>query len=279
ETATTWTVGAVFEPMYNLSFTVDYFNIKVEDAITTPTVNDLVGGCYDAPSADNPFCSLILRSATTGGLDGSPNEVPGLLLSLSNLGTIKTDGIDVSMRYRTSLTDNIGFRFSTDGTWTNRNEFQATPTSVNRECVSYYSVNCGSIQPEFVFNTRATFSFYDELDVSLLWRYLDGVEFEPLQRAESGDAFVGTLPDSAGPVAGQDVDFNTIGAESYFDLSLRWLATENFEFVFTVQNLLDNKPTIVGSDIGSTAYNSGNIYPSTYDALGRRYAAAVKLRF
>ncbi|MEP0561828.1 MAG: TonB-dependent receptor [Qipengyuania citrea] len=279
ETATTWTVGAVFEPMYNLSFTIDYFNIKVEDAITTPTVNDLVGGCYDAPSASNPFCSLILRSATTGGLDGSPNEVPGLLLSLSNLGTIKTDGIDVSMRYRTSLTDDIGFRFSTDGTWTNRNEFQATPTSVNRECVSYYSVNCGSIQPEFVFNTRATFSFYDELDVSLLWRYLDGVEYEPLQRAESGDAFVGVLDESAGPVAGQEVDFNTIGAESYFDLSLRWAAAENFEFVVTVQNLLDNKPTIVGSDIGSTAYNSGNIYPSTYDALGRRYAAAVKLRF
>ncbi|HCY03506.1 MAG TPA: hypothetical protein DHU71_12340 [Erythrobacter sp.] len=130
-----------------------------------------------------------------------------------------------------------------------------------------------------MFNTRATFSFYDEVDVSLLWRYLDGVEFEPLQRAESGDAFVGTLPEGTGPVAGQEVDFNTIPAESYFDLSLRWLATENFEFVFTVQNLLDNKPTIVGSDIGSTAYNSGNIYPSTYDALGRRYAAAVKLRF
>ena len=118
--------------------------------------------------------------------------------------------------------------------------------------MSYYSVNCGSIQPEFVFNTRATFSFYDEVDVSLLWRYLDGVEFEPLQRAESGDAFVGTLPEGTGPVAGQEVDFNTISAESYFDLSLRWLATENFEFVFTVQNLLDNKPTIVGSDIGST---------------------------
>ena len=43
--------------------------------------------------------------------------------------------------------------------------------------------------------------------------------------------------------------------------------------------VFDNNPTIVGSDIGSTAFNSGNIYPSTYDALGRRYAAAVKLRF
>ena len=279
ETATTWTIGAVIEPLYNLSLTVDYWNIKVEDAITSPTVDDIVGGCYNAPSASNPFCSLIVRSATTGGIDGSPNEVPGLLLNLSNLGTIKTDGIDVSLRYRTDLTDTIGFRFSTDGTWTNRNKFKATPTSIDRECVSYYSVNCGSIQPEFVVNTRATLSFFDELDLSLAWRYLSGVEYEPLQRAQTGDAFIGTLPDGVGPVVGQDVNFNEIGAEHYFDLSARWAATENFEFVFTVQNLLDNQPTIVGSDIGSTAFNSGNIYPSTYDALGRRYAAAVKLRF
>ena len=67
-----------------------------------------------------------------------------------------------------------------------------------------YSVNCGSIQPEFVFNTRATFSFFDQVDVSLLWRYIDGVEFEPRQREQSGDAFSGTLPDSLGPI-GQEV--------------------------------------------------------------------------
>ncbi|MDG5749073.1 TonB-dependent receptor [Qipengyuania sp. XHP0207] len=279
ETATTWTVGAIIEPLYNLSLTVDYWNIKIEDAITSPTVNDIVGGCYDNPSASNPICSQILRSATTGGLDGSPDEVPGLQLASSNLGLIKTDGIDVSLRYRTSLTDNIGFRFATDGTWVNSNTFQATPTSVNRECVSYYSVNCPSIQPEFVFNTRATFSFFDQVDLSVLWRYLSATEFEPLQRAESGDAFVGELDPSAGPVAGQEVDFNNIPAENYFDLSARFAASDNLELVLTVQNLFDNKPTIVGSDIGSTAYNSGNIYPSTYDALGRRYAAAVKLRF
>ncbi|MBX7535566.1 TonB-dependent receptor [Qipengyuania sp. GH1] len=279
ETATTWTVGAVIEPLYNLSLTVDYWNIEIEDAITSPTVDDLVGGCYNNPTAGNAICNQIIRSATTGGLDGSPDEVPGLLLGSSNLGTIKTDGIDVSLRYRTSLTDTIGLRFSTDGTWVNRNKFQATPTSVDRECVSYYSVNCGSIQPEFVFNTRATVSFFDEVDLSLLWRYLSSTEFEPLQREQSGDAFIGTLDDSTGPLEGREVDFNNIDAENYFDLSARWMATDNFEFIFTVQNLFDNQPTVVGSDIGSTAYNSGNIYPSTYDALGRRYAAAVKLRF
>ncbi len=279
ETATTWTIGAIIEPIYNLSLTIDYFNIKIEDAITSPAVDDIVGGCYGSPSASNPFCSLIVRSAFTGGLDGSPNEVPGLLLNLSNLGTIKTDGIDVSLRYRTGLTDNIGFRFATDGTWTNKNEFEAVPGNGFRDCVGFYSVNCGSIQPEFVFNTRATFSFFDQVDLSLLWRYIDAVEFEPRQREQSGDAFIGTLPDSLGPIGGREVNFNEIGAEHYFDLSTRFIASDNLEFVFTIQNLLDNQPTVVGSDIGSTAFNSGNIYPSTYDALGRRYAAAVKLRF
>lgn len=272
EDATTWTIGVIIEPINNLSLTVDYFNIEITDAISSPAVGDVVNGCYAAPSPDTQPCQLISRNPTTGGLDGAPNEARGLLLNLDNLGTIKTDGIDVSLRYRTDITDSIGFRFAVDGTWTNENTFNG------RDCVGFYSVNCTSIQPEFVVNTRATFSFFDQVDLSLLWRYLDAVEYEPAERA-SGDAFVGTLPAGAGPLAGREVDFNRIPAENYFDLSARFKASENFEFVFTVQNLLDNEPTVVGSDIGSTAFNSGNIYPSTYDALGRRYAAAVKLRF
>ncbi|MBX7496697.1 TonB-dependent receptor [Qipengyuania sp. 6B39] len=297
ETATTWTVGAIVEPFNGLSLTVDYFNIKIEDAITSPAVGDVVDGCYSSPSPDNPNCVLISRNPFTGGLDGSPNETRGLLLNLSNLGTIKTDGIDVSLRYRTDLTDNIGFRFATDGTWTNKNEFESSPGAGFRDCVGFYSVNCGSIQPEFVFNTRATFSFWDQVDVSLLWRYLDGVQYEPRQLQSEFDAADAANRDDNGdllPVADQDCpdfagadpgfcvvnpEYRTIPAEHYFDLSLRWAATDNFEFVFTIQNLLDNKPKLVGSDLGSTAFNSGNIYPSTYDALGRRYAAAVKLRF
>ena len=47
----------------------------------------------------------------------------------------------------------------------------------------------------------------------------------------------------------------------------------------TVQNLLDKKPPIVGNTIGSTTYNSGNTFPSSYDALGRRYAVSAKLKF
>ena len=292
ETATTWTIGAVIEPLYNLSLTVDYWNIKVEDAITSPAVGDVIDGCYNAPSVDNLFCQLISRNPNTGGLDGSPDETLGLLLDLSNRGTIKADGIDVSLRYRTGLTDNIGFRFATDGTWNNRSEFEATPGSGFRDCIGFYSVNCGtgggfepgSIQPEFVFNTRATLSFFDQIDLSVLWRYIDGVQYEPRQLAAEFRAAAADpdCPDFEGADPGGcvvDPEFRSIPAENYFDLSARWMATDNFEFIFTIQNLFDNKPKVVGSDLGATAFNSGNIYPSTYDALGRRYAAAVKLRF
>ena len=73
--------------------------------------------------------------------------------------------------------------------------------------------------------------------------------------------------------------FRKIKAENYFDLTLRFNVSDNLTVAASVQNLLDNKPKIVGNTIGSTTYNSGNVYPSTYDALGRRYAVSAKLKF
>ena len=76
-----------------------------------------------------------------------------------------------------------------------------------------------------------------------------------------------------------DPAFRSIPAEHYFDLTARFNATDNMTFTFTVQNLFDNQPKVVGNSIGSTTFNSGNIFPATYDSLGRRYAVSAKLKF
>lgn len=281
EEAKTWTVGLLVQPvsMPNLTVSIDYFNLKLDGAIGTPGIGDVIDGCYSTGNLDfgsNPFCQLIERNPTTGGLDGAPNEVRGLLLNLTNLGRIATDGIDLSVRYSTDITSSIGLSLAFDGTWTNENRFQAIagdPNSPFRDCVGFYSVNCGSIQPEFTFNQRTSLIFDDMATLSLRWRYLSGVEQEPLDILSQGPGFVGNSP-----VFGE-VDFTQIPAESYFDLSAQFDVMENLVFTLTVTNLLDNQPTIVGSTIGSTAFNSGNVFPSTYDALGRRYAAALRLNF
>ena len=277
EKAETWTLGAIFQPeaIPGFSISVDYFNISLTDAVSSPTVDDVLSACFDAPSATNPFCGseFISRSAFTGGLDGSPNEVRGLILQSSNLGLIATDGIDVSVRYATDITDSIGLNLSFDGTWTNSNTFQASPTGVNRECISFYSVNCGSLQPEFSFNQRTTVSFDDDFSLSLRWRYLSKFEQEPLDVIAQGPAFIGNSP-----LFGE-VDFTKIPSESYFDLTGQWDVAENLVVTLTVQNLFNNQPAIVGSDIGSTAFNSGNVFPSSFDTLGRRYGLSAKIRF
>ncbi len=276
EDAETWTVGVAFQPDFvpGLSVTIDYFNILVTDAISAPTPGDSIAACFNAPSGTNPFCQqeFISRSPFTGGLDGDPSTTPGLILQQSNLGRIATDGIDVSIRYGTELTNDIDLNMSFDGTWTNKNLFQATPTSINRECVGFYSVNCNP-QSEFAFSQRTSLTFQEDYTLSLRWRYLSGVEQEPQDIIDNGEAFIGDSP-----LFG-NVDFTEIGAEHYFDLTFQWDVSENVLFTLTAQNLFDNQPTVVGSNIGSTAFNSGNIYPSSYDALGRRYGASVKFSF
>lgn len=269
EKSNSWGVGVTLQPaaVPRLSLTVDYYNIKITGAITQPTPDDAIQACFaniTAASATDPACTGIRRDPGTGALFGEAAVAPGLPLTYSNLGRLATDGIDVQLNY----SKDIGFStwsLSAIGNWTNKSTFQSAPGSLNRDCVGLYSVNCASIQPEFSWSVRNTLAF-DSFDLSLLWRYIDGVKYE------DGDAFVGTLN-------GKEVDFNTIPAEHYFDFTGRFHASDEVTITMTVQNLFDNQPKVVGNTIGSTSYNSGNVYPSTYDALGRRYTVAAKLRF
>ena len=296
---------------------IDYYNIRVKDVIGSALPGDAIGACFNnlsSASASDPDCLVIRRNPITGGLDGDPATTPGLFLATTNLGELFTDGVDLIANYRTD----VGFgdlALSFVGNWTNNSEYNANVAAEDsffRECAGYYSVNCsftGSIQPKLQFSQRTTLTM-GKVDLSLLWRWIDAVKFEPRQLNDDADAadaanrFAdGTLkpihPNAAngggfGNAAFQQCpefetadfygcmvveEFRKIPSEHYFDLTARFNATDNMTFTFTVQNLLDNKPKIVGNSIGSTLFNSGNTYPSTYDALGRRYAVSAKLKF
>ncbi|MEA3051753.1 MAG: iron complex outerrane recepter protein [Sphingomonadales bacterium] len=315
ETADSYTVGLVFQPEFvrGLSITVDYYHIRIKDAISQPTGGDLIQNCFGgnnapgvtATSATDPNCLLFRRDPVLGTLSGDTATTGGMVFPVSNSGFILTDGIDVGVNFRRDL----GFaklNWSFQGNWTNRSLFQATvagsvippgfpgaggsvPASAVRECVGFYSTNCGSpgsagpnsapgsLQPEFSWNQRTTLTFGD-IDLSLLWRHISKME------AEAGVvAFAGTLPGRptaiVGVLDGTQVDFGHIKARDYFDFAVRFGVSENFDLTMTVMNLLDKDPPIVGSTIGSTSFNSGNTYPSTYDALGRRFAIGGRLKF
>ena len=294
EVANTWTVGAVLQPRFIPGFTasIDYYHIKVNGAVSSPTPDDIIKACFGsdpknppASAASSLACTTIRRNPISGGLDGPPDTTPGLPSVLSNLGKIMTDGVDVTMNYRRTLGQLLGqnakINLAFGGNYTRRSKFQATPSALDRECTSFYSANCGSIQPKYSFNQRTTLSL-GRVDLSLLWRYISKTQYEPKQFIADGCAGLTDAADavSAGGDACQvDTRFRKIKAYNYFDLSTRFNVTDHFDMTVTVTNLLDKKPPTVGGTVGSTGFNGGNTYPSTYDAVGRRYAVGARLKF
>ena len=234
-------------------------------------------------SASNPLCTTIRRNPVTGGLDGDPATTLGLPQTLSNSGRLKTDGIDVIANYAKDLglakwSSGLVLNYAISQTF---NANVNSPLNTDRECVGYYSANCGftgSMQPKWQISWRNTFTF-GKLDASLLWRHISGMQQEPDDVAGSAPAFAGQLPVGFGYREGETVNFGKIGAYDWFDLSLRFNVNDNLTFTAAVQNLFDKDPPVVGSSIGSTSYNNGNTYPSTYDALGRRFAVSARVKF
>ncbi|HVM22473.1 MAG TPA: TonB-dependent receptor [Sphingomicrobium sp.] len=298
EKADTFTIGAVLRPSMipGLNATIDYYNIKINEAISSPTPGDIIEACFGnvtAASAASPACFGIQRNPLTGGLEGDPGVTPGLPVPLTNLGRIATDGVDVTLDYRRGIGSimNAPARLALNftGNWTRRNKFQAinitTPQfseqSINRECAGYYSVNCNP-NPKFSFNERTTLSI-GRVDLSLLWRYIGKMRIEPLQMQ---DDIAAAIDAGCENPAGADPDgcvidpkFRKISARSYFDFATRFNVNEHFDLTFTIQNLFDKQPPVLGSSVGTTTFNSGNTFPSTYDPLGRRFAAGARIKF
>jgi outer membrane receptor protein involved in Fe transport len=297
EKADTFTIGAVITPDFvpGLSLTIDYYNIRVNHAITAATPNDVIGACFNnitATSATSAACLAIHRNPTNGRLSGSASNTPGLDSPLTNNGRLTTDGIDLSVNYTRDLGP-VGLTLNFVGNWTHKLVFQASPTSVARDCVGYYSANCGpslgQIQPEFSWQQRTMLSF-GGVDLSLLWRHISAVDYEGTASDYLARGFTaanhllysGVITNATGAnsaLAGKTLNFNHIKAYDYFDLTAQFHVSETFDLTVGVSNLFNRQPPVVGGQAGSTTANSGNIYPSTYDPLGRSFTASVRLKF
>jgi len=287
-----------------LSATIDYYHIKVNHAITLPTPDDLIQACFGnitAASATDPACTVIRRNTATGALEGNPLEVGGLFGILTNSGKITTDGVDVTLDYRRNLGTILNapakLAINFGGNWTHSQKFRAIPTSINRECVGLYSANCGfpggQLLPKYTFNERTTLSL-GRVDLSLLWRYIGKMRYE-FAGDPNLELFHGTVQSTnaagvpcpgsivfcsvPGTLNGATVDFNHIKAHHYFDFTTRFNVNEHFDLTFTVMNLFDKDPPIVGNTAGSTSANSGGTFPALYDPLGRRFAASARIKF
>jgi outer membrane receptor protein involved in Fe transport len=281
EKADTYTVGVVVTPRVvpGLNFSVDYFNIKVNDYIQRLDPNIVMNNC--ALSGDPATCGLIHRAAPTANLWlGTSGYVNALY---TNAGFLQTSGIDFEANYRMPLSmvhwDNGGtlaFRFN--GTWLhdlttdpglNHLTAAGTVDATSYDCAGYYGGRtCGIPNPHWRHNMRVTWMTpWSGLDVSAAWRYVGSVK----AYGASSNPY---LTDATDPADAK------LKAQSYFDLSAQWRVRDSFSIHAGVQNIFDKDPPLVGQNWGGTDTRfNGNTYPGVYDALGRYMFVGVTADF
>jgi iron complex outermembrane receptor protein len=121
EKARNFTAGIIVEPVPNISFSVDYYNIKKTDLITGADYAPQVASYYASATA----AGTALAPGITG-ITQDANYIPGqgpyALLSTVQYGFINADsqkstGIDFTAEGRFNLTDSIRWTTSLEGTY------------------------------------------------------------------------------------------------------------------------------------------------------------------
>jgi len=264
ETATSYTVGFVLQPRFleGFSLTLDYFNIEVEDVISTipPTVT--LNQCL---ASGNPaFCDKIHRDSR-----GSLWQTPQAFIESVNLniGALKTSGYDIDIGYTTEIGDwgSLVFRFN--GTMLDELITQpiAGAGSVGQyDCVGLYGSDCGTPNPEWRHTARITWSTPWSVDLSMAWRHFDEVLIDNT---------------SKNPLIGGDYNVvdRKLAAQEYLDVAATWTLLENYTVRFGINNVTDQDPPL-SAQVGSGAGN-GNTYPQVYDALGRYVFMGLTAKF
>lgn len=265
EEADTWTAGVVLKPTFipRLSITVDYFNIKIGNAIATAGggAANILSLCYNTfQNASNGFCQLITRNTSTGAIDGSANpdgSIASVFAGVANLSSIKTRGWDFGLDYSVPMAFGIfssesKLNFNVLATIYNRNTFQPV-LGINDviECAGRFGANC---TPQAKFQSQSRVTWIDgNLTTNLRWRY-------------------------RGPVTDDDntttYTVERIGSYSLFDLSFAYDLTDNVAITAGINNLFDKKPPVVG-----TNQEQANTFPGVYDVLGRDFFVSVGFRF
>jgi iron complex outermembrane recepter protein len=264
ETADTWTTGIVLTPTFidGFTMTIDYWNIKVTDVISSINPSTTVANCI--AYADPYFCDNIHRN--DGGSLWTTKD--GFVTALTtNLGYYKTAGTDFNVNYNLGMGDWGTLNFSELATWLDKFEKQEIPHYGSYECKGYYGPTCGTPLPEWKSKFQTVWSTPWNVDLALTWRYIDQVELDQY----SND------PDIGGSTASRKPFDKTLDSQNYIDLGATWTFAEHYTVNAGINNLFDESPPL-SSSVG-TGQGNGNTYPQVYDALGRYVFFGLSAKF
>jgi outer membrane receptor protein involved in Fe transport len=269
EIGNTYTFGTVFTPdtdmatFQHLQLSLDYYHIKISDAIGTSGYLYVLNQCYNATGANpsyspnNLYCQLLDRNF--GGVPGSSFRIGQ---PSQNLGGLINSGIDLDLDWHWRLDDyglgkNSGqINLNSATSWIHEYEIQLVPGSPWLNYTGSIPINLSATPAVPVWHTLTTLSYSVApvpITVGVRWRYIDGMRD------------VSTVLNPTSTIPG-------VRRFNYFDLVASWNITDHIDLSGTVTNLSGQTPPVVAGTPGETQ-------PALYDIAPRTYLLTLHAKF
>ena len=274
EKGKTLTFGGALSPRFlpGFSFTADYFNIKVSNAIGIVARSTSIQQCL--LTGLSQFCNNVIR-------DNSAGYILTVNAQDINISTFKTSGIDFNLRYGRSpgLLANDRVDLTVLYTRTLKYKTQSDPSAP-------VDNGLGNIEYGEVFKNKINGSLlYSFGPFSLNWTttYLSKMIDTPEDEFDTPGT-LDFLINSAGltPAQAQEaVSHNHIKARFYHDVQFRARAGDRkqLEFFVGVDNLFDRQAPKLEDGLYYGVITGTTTASDVYDPYGRRFYAGAQVKF
>jgi len=250
ETSNSYTLGAVIQPRFlpGFALTADYWDIKIDDVITSLSYGTILNACVDAANGpDQAYCQFIQRNP-----DGTVKTVQA---QYANLAGQRARGIDIGAQYNRRLgagTVHVGF----NGTYLLE---QTTISRVGTKGTDYAGA----------WN-RPTFK------ATLMTSYSTG-----MFTIGVNTRFISRSKWSATAASDETYEFSHVPAYVYNDLTFKIRPSEKYSLTFGVNNVSNVSVFPALRDGATHPHSSGgaDYGQAYYDAMGRYFFIKADVNF
>jgi iron complex outermembrane receptor protein len=238
EKSRTYSAGIVFEPLPSLTLSADYWNIKLKDQISQLAEQTIFGN--------------FARYQNLFVYDPSGTRLSYVLDITSNLGEVRTRGLDLSLLYRLPKNPFGNLSLSIDGTYVNKYEYQNERGGAFTQNAGVYA----DATPVFRWRHNVLLTLVSgDYTFNLANRYM----------SHYVDQNTSVAPEFA----------NNVGHYSTWSLSTTFTGNKMFELTAGIKNLFDEEPPFSNQ---VTSFQLG--YDPRYtDPIGRTVYARLTYKF
>ncbi|MEE4278959.1 MAG: TonB-dependent receptor [Halieaceae bacterium] len=268
ESADTLTAGVVIQPGFidELSISIDYYNIEIDNAIGATPLEGALNLCFESRNPESPFCRPVVRAPS--------GDIAEITNPQFNLASLRVEGVDLAVNYRLDLGDGLAIVPGSDASialqvlanHAMQNTTQATPGSTPVDCAGFFGGACSfgvdlrQVTPEYRTTTRLTY-YSGPLSLALNWQWIGSLQSQV-------DVSCRETPQFCYPSELEDID-----SRNYLELSGRLEFGQRAEIYGGVSNLTEEDPPLMG--FGQIQSNTA---PALYDVFGRRYFLGFRYR-